>query len=62
VSTFIVDGIVVASGKYFSDSGLTAEQVAAAKANAARFGVEILSVTEERDVSVSDLAPFGGMQ
>jgi hypothetical protein len=46
-------------GQYFEDHGLTADQIAAARANADRLGITILSVTEEVAVSSSDLAPFG---
>lgn len=45
-------------GRYFEDHGLTAEQVAAARANADRLGITILSVTEEVAVTPGDLAPF----
>lgn len=34
-------------GRYFSDSGLTADEVAAARTNADRLGITILAVNEE---------------
>jgi hypothetical protein len=46
-------------GQFFEDHGLTAEQIAAARANAPRLGITIISVTEEVAVSPADLAPFG---
>jgi hypothetical protein len=47
------------NGQYFEDHGLTAEQIANARANADRLGITILSVTEEVAVDPSNLAPFG---
>jgi hypothetical protein len=47
------------NGQYFSDYGLTAAEIAAARANAGRLGITILAVIEERPVSAADLAPFG---
>lgn len=55
--TYTLDALK--DGKYHSDYGLTAAEVAAARANADRLGVTILAVNEERPVSMSDLRPFG---
>jgi hypothetical protein len=50
------------NGQYFEDRGLTADEIAAARANADRLGITILNVTEEVAVDPSDLAPFGGVR
>jgi hypothetical protein len=55
-TTYILDA--AKDGKYFSDYGLTADQIQAARANAPRLGITILAVTEEVPVSPSDLSPF----
>jgi hypothetical protein len=47
-------------GRYFEDHGLTADQVDAARTNADQLGITILSITEEREVDLTDLAPFKG--
>lgn len=41
-------------GTYFADSGLTAAEVANARANAERLGITILNVTEETELMSLD--------
>lgn len=55
-TTYTLDAIV--NGRYHSDSGLTAQQIANAYANADRLGVTIIAVTEETPLDPSHLAPF----
>lgn len=55
--TFTVDSRM--NGRLYEDHGVTAEQVANARLNAARMGVEILAVTEETQVDPAALAVFG---
>jgi hypothetical protein len=55
--TFTLDA--TRDGMRFEDHGLTADEVAAARVNAPRLGIEILAVTEESRVTPADLAAFG---
>jgi hypothetical protein len=55
--TFTVDA--VKDGVYYEDHGVTAAQVAQARANAPRLGITIIAVTEETPVDAAALAAFG---
>lgn len=55
--TYTVDSRM--NGKFYSDYGVTAEQVAAARVNAPKMGVEIIAVVEEVPVQVEALEAFG---
>lgn len=58
-TTYTLDGIQD-DGVLFTDRGLTAEQVASARANAERFGIRILNVfADNKPYAATDLAPFG---
>lgn len=59
MTTYTLDA-QLPDGRYVEDHGLTAAQIEAARANAPRLGITILSVTEETPVSVDDLSPFFG--
>ena len=47
------------NGTLAEDHGVSAEDVARARINAPRLGIEILAVTEETPVDLSALAVFG---
>lgn len=55
-ATYTLDAVI--DGRYHSDSGLTAHQIANAYANADRLGVTIIAVTEETPLDPDQLAPF----
>jgi hypothetical protein len=54
--TYTLDAIV--DGRHHSDYGLTAQQIANARANADRLGVTIIAIVEETAVQPGHLAPF----
>lgn len=56
--TFTLDARLP-NGAFAEDHGLSAEDVARARVNAPRLGIEILAVTEETPVDVSALRSFG---
>jgi hypothetical protein len=56
--TFTID-VRLPNGAYAEDHGVSAADVARARVNASRLGIEILSVTEETLVDVSALRVFG---
>ena len=58
MATFTIDARLP-DGSFAEEHGVSAEDIARARINAPRLGIEILSVTEETPVDVSALRVFG---